>query len=119
MKPAARSARDVRPGTPWTRPQPDDAHVLSGSVPDVEATLDRWGVSRSRDPHNGEITHPQLVYVVDRLGRIAFVSTGDADVLVAECQRRVDEAVRYTREHFKDPTEIRDWTWTDDASPRQ
>ncbi len=60
---------------------PGDAHVLSGSVPDVEATLDRWGVARSRDSHNGEITHLQLVYVVDGSGRIAFVSTGDADVI--------------------------------------
>lgn len=60
---------------------PEDARVLSGSVAEVEATLDRWGVVRSRDLHNGEITHPQVVYVVDGSGRIAFVSTGDADVI--------------------------------------
>jgi len=64
-----------------------DAHVLSGSVADVEATLDRWGVSRSRDPRNGEITHPQLVFVVDGSGRITFVSTGDADVIAALVDR--------------------------------
>ena len=60
---------------------PDGAHVLSGSVPDVEATLDRWGISRSRDLHNGDVTHPQLVYVIDASGTIAFVATGDADMI--------------------------------------
>lgn len=67
---------------------PDDAHVLSGSVPDVEATLDRWGVPRSRNTQNGEITHPNLVYVLDPAGKIAFASNGDADV-IAELVNRL------------------------------
>lgn len=61
---------------------PDDAHVLSGAVPEVEATLDRWGVAHSRNLQNGEITHPNLVYVLDPSGKIAFASSGDADVIV-------------------------------------
>lgn len=60
---------------------PDDAHVLSGPVPDVEAALDRWGVARTRDPQSGEITHPNLVYVLDGSGKIAFVASGDAEVI--------------------------------------
>lgn len=60
---------------------PDDAHVLSGPVETVEATLDRWGIARSRDPQNGEITHPLLVYVLDRTGRLAYAATGDANVI--------------------------------------
>jgi len=60
---------------------PDDAHVLSGPVPEVEATLDRWGISRSRDSRNGEVIHPQVVYVLDRSGRMAYAATGDADVI--------------------------------------
>jgi xylulose-5-phosphate/fructose-6-phosphate phosphoketolase len=32
--------------------------------------------------------------------------------LVADLDAREAEAVRYTREHFEDPPEIRDWRWT-------
>jgi xylulose-5-phosphate/fructose-6-phosphate phosphoketolase len=32
--------------------------------------------------------------------------------LIAECERSVEAAVRYTREHLEDPPEIRDWTLT-------
>jgi cytochrome oxidase Cu insertion factor (SCO1/SenC/PrrC family) len=67
---------------------PDDAYVLSGPVPDVEAALDRWGVARTRDTQSGEITHPQVVYVLDGDGRIAFSVTGDADA-IAQLVRRL------------------------------
>jgi protein SCO1/2 len=60
---------------------PADAHVLSGPVPAVEAALDRWGIPRSRDARNGEITHPQVVYVLDRTGKIAYAATGDAEMI--------------------------------------
>jgi len=59
-----------------------DARVLSGSVADVEATLDRWNVGRSRNPQTGEVTHPNLVYVVDAKGRIAYATVGDASAIV-------------------------------------
>jgi xylulose-5-phosphate/fructose-6-phosphate phosphoketolase len=35
------------------------------------------------------------------------------DSLIAEFRQRIDEAVQYSREHFDDPAEIRDWVWTD------
>jgi len=38
-----------------------------------------------------------------------------ATALFAELNRRIEEAVRYTREHFEDPADIRDWAWSDDA----
>ena len=66
---------------------PADAHVLSGPVPAVEAALDRWGIARSRDARNGEITHPQVVYVLDRTGRMVYAATGDADVIVQLVRR--------------------------------
>lgn len=53
-----------------------DAHVLSGPVEAVEAALDGWKIARERDPATGDVTHPALVYVLDREGRIAFASTG-------------------------------------------
>lgn len=59
-----------------------DAAVLSGPVPDVEAVLDRWNVPRTRDPHTGEVTHPNLVYVLDGTGRIVYATGGDAATIV-------------------------------------
>jgi phosphoketolase len=33
-------------------------------------------------------------------------------LLLADLERRVDDAVQYAREHFEDAPEIRDWRWT-------
>ncbi|HUF51289.1 MAG TPA: SCO family protein [Longimicrobiales bacterium] len=63
------------------------AWVLSGAAEAVEATLDGWEVPRGRDLSTGEVTHPSLVYVVDRNGRIAYASTGGTDALVALVRR--------------------------------
>jgi cytochrome oxidase Cu insertion factor (SCO1/SenC/PrrC family) len=60
----------------------EDAFVLSGAVPEVEALLDRWNVARGRDTRTGEIAHPPLVYVLDADGRIAYAASGGSDVLV-------------------------------------
>jgi xylulose-5-phosphate/fructose-6-phosphate phosphoketolase len=38
-----------------------------------------------------------------------------ATALLAELNRHIEEAVRYTREHFEDPADIRDWKWSDSA----
>ncbi|HEY0780565.1 MAG TPA: phosphoketolase family protein, partial [Gemmatirosa sp.] len=32
--------------------------------------------------------------------------------LMARCEQRIEEAVRYTREHLEDAPDIREWTWT-------
>jgi protein SCO1/2 len=64
-----------------------DAWILSGAVHDVEAVLDAWNIPRSRDLATGEVTHPSLVYVIDRAGRIAYASTGGTDALIALVQR--------------------------------
>ncbi|MDB4875785.1 MAG: phosphoketolase family protein [Gemmatimonadetes bacterium] len=40
-----------------------------------------------------------------------------ATELVAELTRRIADAVRYTRDHFEDRAEERDWMWTDEATP--
>jgi xylulose-5-phosphate/fructose-6-phosphate phosphoketolase len=41
------------------------------------------------------------------------LSAERVSALRSELAARVDDAVRYTREHFEDPAEVRDWTWTD------
>ena len=67
-----------------------DAHVLSGSVADVERTLDAWQVGRSRNPQTGDVTHAGVVYVVDRAGEIAFALTGATDArLLSALVRRL------------------------------
>jgi len=59
-----------------------DAHVLSGSVDEVEGVLDAWNVARSRDPKTGDVTHPSLVYILDGEGQIAYATRGDTAVVV-------------------------------------
>jgi cytochrome oxidase Cu insertion factor (SCO1/SenC/PrrC family) len=66
---------------------PSDAHLLGGAVDDVEAVLDAWQVTRSRDPRTGEVAHPSLVYVLDSEGRIAYVVTGERERIVEAVRR--------------------------------
>lgn len=70
----------------WRLPA-DGAWVLGGQIAAVEATLDAWRVPRSRNLRTGEVTHPSLVYVVDRDGRIAFTASGGAQVLASLVRR--------------------------------
>jgi protein SCO1/2 len=64
-----------------------EAFVAGGSIPAVEAALDRWSVSRARDQRTGEVTHATVVYLVDRQGRIAFAVTGGAQAIAALAMR--------------------------------
>jgi cytochrome oxidase Cu insertion factor (SCO1/SenC/PrrC family) len=70
----------------WGLPE-SQAWVLGGAVADVEAALDAWGVPRSRDLTTGEVTHPSLVYVIDRAGHIAYAATGGAAAIVSLVER--------------------------------
>lgn len=71
----------------WRLPA-DNAWVLGGEIDAVESALDAWRVARERDLRTGDVTHPALVYVIDAAGRIAFATTGGADVL-GELLRRL------------------------------
>lgn len=62
---------------------PPDGYVLSGEVEEVNATLDAWNVARRRDLRTGDLTHPALVYVVDRAGNLAYATRGEPDVLAS------------------------------------
>jgi cytochrome oxidase Cu insertion factor (SCO1/SenC/PrrC family) len=70
----------------WGLPSAN-AWVLSGSVEDVEAALDAWNVPRSRSTTTGEVTHPSLLYIVDRDGSLAYASTGGVAALVSLVRR--------------------------------
>lgn len=59
-----------------------DAHVLGGSVADVLGAVEVWGITINRNEQTGDITHPAVVYVLDRRGRIAFAAPGGRAVLV-------------------------------------
>ncbi len=64
-----------------------DEWVLSGELDAVRATLERWNVSTTRDARTGEITHPALVYVLDREGRVVFATTGGGEHAFALLER--------------------------------
>jgi protein SCO1/2 len=60
-----------------------NAHVLSGSVEEVEQVLNAWRVPRVRNSATGDFTHPNLVYVIGPDGRITFVTPAGADLIAA------------------------------------
>ena len=60
-----------------------DAHVLSGAIDSVEQVLTAWRIPRARNAATGDITHPSVVYVIGRDGRIRFVLEGDAGTIAA------------------------------------
>jgi hypothetical protein len=62
--------------------------VVSGSIDEVNALLDRWQVPRTRSETNGQVDHPALTYVLDGAGRIAYAATAtDASGLAELAQR--------------------------------
>lgn len=60
-----------------------DARVLSGEPMAVERVLNAWRIPRIRNEKTGDVSHPSLVYVIDRDGRIAYALPGGADAIVA------------------------------------
>lgn len=60
-----------------------EARVLSGAPMDVERVLNAWRIPRVRNERTGDLSHPSLVYVIGRDGRIAYALPGGADAIVA------------------------------------
>ncbi len=60
-----------------------EARVLSGDPVVVERVLNAWRIPRVRNERTGNLSHPSLVYVIDRDGRIAYALPGGADAIVA------------------------------------
>lgn len=61
--------------------------VASGSVSQVEAALNAWGIERSRNSRNGDLLHVPRVFLVDREGNLAYESDADAGLLVDLARR--------------------------------
>ena len=55
--------------------EPSLWHLVTGEVSEVEQTLDRMGIARTRDAKTGVIDHANLLMVVDRGGRLAYSFT--------------------------------------------
>ena len=64
-----------------------DEYILSGSVAEVQATLEDWGVRTARDASTGEVVHPRVAWLVDAGGRAAFVGDGSTGLLTAQLAR--------------------------------
>jgi xylulose-5-phosphate/fructose-6-phosphate phosphoketolase len=71
----------------------------------------------------GTTTTPFDMVVLNRMSRfhlaalaLRFSGLPEARVtaLTAELNREIDAAVRYARDYFEDPPDIRDWVWTND-----
>jgi protein SCO1/2 len=96
---AARIAADVAPAVvvvtldPW-RDTPSrlrhlavrwglepNGFVLGGSPAQVERTLDDWSVARDRNSKTGELVHGTTVYILDRVGRLAYAAAPRAHTL--------------------------------------
>jgi cytochrome oxidase Cu insertion factor (SCO1/SenC/PrrC family) len=70
---------------------PAEARLLGGSVAEVEAALDAWGVPRTRDPDTGDIIHPTWAYVVDPAGTMTYRVAGRAAALAGAVARAAGE----------------------------
>lgn len=67
---------------------PAGGRVLSGEVESVLDVLEAFEVPIERNPRDGEIRHPALVYVVDGQGRIAYRFNNPPTGWIAEAVRR-------------------------------
>ncbi len=52
-------------------------HLLTGAPAEVEKALDRFDITRRRDPQTGVIDHANVFIVIDRGGRVAYHFTLD------------------------------------------
>jgi protein SCO1/2 len=77
-------ARLAAIATAWQLPA--GARLLGGTVPEVEGVLDAWGIARRRDVSTGEIAHATELFLVDRQGRLAWITSSDRH-LVAKLLR--------------------------------
>lgn len=66
-----------------------NAHLVSGTVEEVTAALDRWEMPYSRDPKDGRIDHPGLVHVISPTGRISYTFNGPSSAWLVTAIDRI------------------------------
>jgi protein SCO1/2 len=67
---------------------PPNAHVLSGSVPEVIRVLNNYKVPWQRDEKTGDVSHPALTYVIHPNGTISYAfSNVSGDWLIQAVKR--------------------------------
>ena len=71
---------------------PANAWFTSGSVEAVNQVLDALNVARQRDPLSGELSHPGLVYVLDRDGRIAYTFQNPPAAWLEQAVQRINQS---------------------------
>lgn len=75
--------------TNWGLDRLPAAHVLSGEVVEVLAVLDAWRMPHERDPADGDVAHPPLVYVLDAEGALAYAFSAPPSGWLVEAVRRL------------------------------
>jgi protein SCO1 len=60
-----------------------DGYVLSGAPSQVDLVLNAWRIPRVRNEKTGDLSHPSVVYVISRAGRITYVVGGSAEQIIA------------------------------------
>jgi protein SCO1/2 len=73
----------------WHLEDQSRAHVLSGEVEQVLATLDAWNMPWERDDKTGDVSHPAMVHVLAPDGTMGYSFNGPTAAWVAEAARRV------------------------------
>lgn len=73
----------------WGLDDLPSAHVLSGEIDAVQRVLEAYRVPAVRDERSGDISHPALVYLIDREGRLAYTFNGPSARWIAEGLQKV------------------------------
>ncbi len=75
--------------TSWQLDELPAAHVLSGEVDKVLAALEAWEMPIERNPLDGDIAHPALVYVLAADGTVAYTFNNPSSEWLVEAVRRL------------------------------
>jgi xylulose-5-phosphate/fructose-6-phosphate phosphoketolase len=92
---------------PWSHVDVDRFHVRGFSEQGTTTTPFDMVVL------NGMSRYHLAAEALRRAGETSRSRPGDrAPTLISECEAAIARAIAYSREHFEDPPEVRDWTWT-------
>ncbi len=71
----------------------EDMYYLSGNVSEVNKLIDAFDYPRQRDEESGEISHPGLIYLLDKKGRIYYtLNNPSSDWIMSALNRMIKES---------------------------